>query len=248
MTSLATHQFANGLYRPGFPFTWQELQVLTHDGVLHCVRPGVYAEAQLPAGVDLRAVATSFVLSPGMRRRVVICGETAAWVHFGGTAHQETVTILTSGFYQRPNATYGPWRIYQYPFSDEEICQISGVNVTGYLRTAEDIFLGVGVHGRPESLHRVDRAEQRQAFQLTYWPQVAYETTESTVENKRRDLEQLRDVQRRLRLIASLQREADFSLDTLQHRVLDRLTIGPDGASASTRKQVETVLEALSEN
>lgn len=156
------------LYRPGGPFRSEELQIMAKEGALRHVLAEVYAVAHVPDTAALRARALRLLLrrtAPG----AAVCGETAAWIHLGSPA-PERLTLCTEGFLrQRPRMDLQR-QIHQVTLLESEVTGIDHLPVTTALRTAVDLFLGVGTVG---SRGAVDRALQQQAFfrtEVSYWP------------------------------------------------------------------------------
>lgn len=138
-----------GLYRPGSGFSAAELHVMTHEGAVRPVLGDLYACSSIPDAPRLRAMACRALLSGSLRAHAVLCGESAAWVHLGAGAAPSRITVITAGVYRRRTAGPIPWQVHQVPLLPEEQLVLQGVPVTTPLRTAADLFLGVGtVPGR----------------------------------------------------------------------------------------------------
>lgn len=212
-----------GIYRPGYPFTSVELQTMVHHGVLRHVIADVYAEAHLPQTAQLRATVAYALLNTALRRRGILCGQTAAWVHLG-TAPADRIAVIAPGTSPRQTASSGRWQLHQTTLGAADTEVHGPMRVTTALRTAADLFCGTGVQGCRKALDRIsvtDRTEQS----LLHWPAVhmpLQERDENLVTMGPAD--RLR-VQQRWKAIAALCKgfglEADELADTVL-RILSR--------------------------
>ncbi len=141
-----------GLYRAGPQFSAAELQVLVHEGALRPLVADVYASVRLPDSPGLRALGCRELLAPGLRAGAVLCGETAAWVHLGGTVRPEKVSVITDGVFRRTTAAFTGWQVHQMPLEPGHVVHLHGIAVTSPLRTAADVFLGIGTSASRSAL------------------------------------------------------------------------------------------------
>lgn len=159
----------DGLYRPGRPFRSEELQTMRNEGSLQHLIGDVYAISRLPADAALRARAVRFLLTQTARSGVVVCGEAACWIHLGTTA-PERLTLCTESFMRGRSRLDLSWQTHQVTLLEHEITRIGHLPLTTPVRTAVDLFLGIGTVG---SRGAVDKALDQQAFfrtELSYWP------------------------------------------------------------------------------
>ncbi|MBO0595979.1 hypothetical protein I2485_12290 [Nesterenkonia sp. E16_7] len=133
-----------GLYRSGSGFSAGELQVMVHEGAVRPLLGDLYACSALPDAPSLRAQACRALLSGSLHAHAVLCGQSAAWVHLGVGSAPERITVITAGVYRRRTAGAIPWQVHQVPLGAHEQLQLQGVPVTTALRTATDLFLGIG--------------------------------------------------------------------------------------------------------
>lgn len=133
-----------GLYRSGWGFSAAELQVMVHEGAVRPLLGDLYACSALPDAPALRAQACRAMLSGCLHAHAVLCGQSAAWVHLGSGAAPARITVITAGVYRRRTAGAIPWQVHQVPLAAHEQLQLQGVPVTTALRTAADLFLGIG--------------------------------------------------------------------------------------------------------
>ncbi|GAA1143763.1 hypothetical protein [Nesterenkonia lutea] len=147
MGTSAGRTLPEGLYRPGPQFTAAELQVLVHEAVVRAVIGDVYACVNLPDSPGLRALGCRELLSEGLRAQAVLCGETAAWVHLGGSVRPGKITVITEDIFRRTTAAATSWQVHQVQLQPSEVIRFHEVPVTAELRTAADIFLGLGTAG-----------------------------------------------------------------------------------------------------
>ena len=161
-----------GIYRAGYPFTAEELQVMTNEGVLRYMLADVYAEAGLKDTSACRALAAGALLNQTLRRRGVICGEAAAWVHLGHLKPPGRTAVIASGTYRKPTAATGRWQVHQVQLATSEIQQLGRIRVTTPDRTVVDLFTGVGLDGSPMArpLDTVLDRAQHPTPQLLDWP------------------------------------------------------------------------------
>lgn len=163
-----TSAFA-GLHRPGRPFRSEELQMMAKEGLLRHLIGDVYASSRLPRGPGLRARAIRLLLAQTSRTGMVVCGEAASWIH-ADTQAPERLTLCTEGFVRgRPRLDLD-WQTHQVTLLGHEVMEIEHLPVTTPLRTAVDLFLGVGTVG---SRGAVDKALDQQAFfrsEISHWP------------------------------------------------------------------------------
>lgn len=152
MTTRTAAPLPEGLYRAGPQFSAAELQVLVHEGALRLLVADVYASVRLPDSPGLRALGCQELLAPGLRAGSVLCGETAAWVHLGGTVRPEKVSVITDGVFRRTTAAATGWQVHQMPLEPGHVVHLQGVAVTSPLRTAADIFLGIGTSASRSAL------------------------------------------------------------------------------------------------
>lgn len=159
------------IYRAGYPFTPGELEAMQSDGLLRHIAQDVYAETGLPEGPALRAAAAYALLSRRLRESGTLCGETAAWVHLG-TPVPQRVQVLVPGTSAAQRAVFtGRWRLHHLPLQSGETMQLGAAAVTTALRTAADLFCGIGVTVLPRALDRVPAWERTEAV-LQHWPAV----------------------------------------------------------------------------
>lgn len=145
------HRPGRELYRAGDPFGHEELQALVADGALAHVIADVYAPAWLRHTPGLRARAACLLLPPAVAGSSVLCGESAAWIQLGGVPGQRLTLI--SPVFRRGRAAGSPlWQVHQVELAAEEVRHVSDVAVTTPLRTAGDLFLGVGTTDGRRSL------------------------------------------------------------------------------------------------
>ncbi len=157
------------IYRAGYPFTAGELVAMQAEGLLRHVAQDVYAEAGLPEGPALRAAAAYALLNRRLRESGTLCGETAAWVHLGGQAPQR-VQVMVSGTSAAQRAVLtGRWRLHYLPLQAADAEPMGAAAVTTALRTAADLFCGIGVTHFPRALDRAP-AWQRTENLLLHWP------------------------------------------------------------------------------
>ena len=142
-TSLAP-SLPPGFYRPGSRFSAAELQVMDHEGAVRPLLGDLYICSALPDAPGPRALACQTLLGAGLRAHAVLCGESAAWVHLGAGSAPTRITVITAGVYRRRTAGPLPWQVHQVPLGAEEQSELQGVPVTTPLRTAADLFLGIG--------------------------------------------------------------------------------------------------------
>lgn len=133
-----------GFYRPGSRFSAAELQVMDHEGAVRPLLGDLYICSALPDAPGPRALACQTLLGAGLRAHAVLCGESAAWVHLGAGSAPTRITVITAGVYRRRTAGPLPWQVHQVPLGAEEQSELQGVPVTTPLRTAADLFLGIG--------------------------------------------------------------------------------------------------------
>ncbi|MGJ9405004.1 hypothetical protein ACHABQ_01595 [Nesterenkonia aurantiaca] len=133
-----------GLYRSGSGFSAAELQVMVHEGAVRPLLGDLYACSALPDAPSLRAQACRALLSGSLHAHAVLCGQSAAWVHLGVGSAPARITVITAGVYRRRTAGAIPWQVHQVPLGAHEQLQLQGVPVTTALRTAADLFLGIG--------------------------------------------------------------------------------------------------------
>lgn len=117
---------------------------MTHEGAVRPVLGDLYASSSIPEAPQLRALACRALLSGSLRAHAVLCGESAAWVHLGAGTPPARITVITAGVYRRRTAGPIPWQVHQVPLRPEEQLELQGVPVTTPLRTAADLFLGLG--------------------------------------------------------------------------------------------------------
>lgn len=144
MRTDAMPSLPRGLYRPGSGFSAAELQVMVHEGAVRPLLGDLYVCSSLPDAPGLRAMACGALLSGSLRAHAVLCGESAAWVHLGFGPPPRRITVITAGVYRRRTAGPIPWQVHQVPLRDDEQLELEGVPVTSPLRTAADLFLGIG--------------------------------------------------------------------------------------------------------
>lgn len=144
MRTDAVQTLPPGLYRPGSGFSAAELHVMVHEGALRPLLGDLYACSSLPDAPGLRAVACRALLSGSLRAHAVLCGESAAWVHLGSGSAPTRITVITAGVYRRRTAGPIPWQVHQVPLRGDEQLELQSVPVTSPLRTAADLFLGIG--------------------------------------------------------------------------------------------------------
>lgn len=161
-----------GIYRAGYPFTAEELQVMTNEGLLRHMLADVYAEAGLRDTAAHRALAATALLNQTLRARGVICGESAAWVHLGHPEPPRRTAVIASGTYRKPTAATGRWQVHQVRLYASEIQQLGRVRVTTPARTVADLFTGVGLDGEPmaKPVDTVLARAQHPTPQLLDWP------------------------------------------------------------------------------
>ncbi len=131
------------LFHGGSLFSSVELQAMRMDGLMEHVYGQSYVRVDQPATPAIRAQAAIDAVPKGLRQRVVIARQSAAWVY--GCAPAPLVVSLVTD--HRRRTTVLP------PFSDAVMHQVTlgpcdtqvigGVEVTSPLRTALD----VAVHG-----------------------------------------------------------------------------------------------------
>lgn len=164
----ATDPFRD-LYRPDGTFRSEELQIMAKEGCLRHLFAQVYVASHVPETAALRARALRLVLNQTAAPATAVCGETAAWVHLGAPA-PERLSLCTEGFLRHRPQMDLQRQIHQVTLLDTEITGIDHLPVTTALRTAVDLFLGIGTVG---SRGAVDKASQQQAFfrtEVSYWP------------------------------------------------------------------------------
>lgn len=144
MRTDTVQRLPRGLYRPGSGFSAAELHAMVHEGAVRPLLGDLYARSSLPDAPGLRAVACRALLSASLRAHAVLCGESAAWVHLGAGAAPSRITVITAGVYRRRTAGPIPWQVHQVPLRPDEQLELQGVPVTSPLRTAADLFLGIG--------------------------------------------------------------------------------------------------------
>lgn len=134
---------ADSLYRCGAPFSRAELQVLASEGALTHVIDDVYAPSHLRRTAALRACALGLLLPRGISAGSVLCGESAAWVHLGGRAPAR-ITLISEVFRRGRGSGAPLWQVHQVRVADTDVDHFGQIAVTSPLRTAVDLFLGVG--------------------------------------------------------------------------------------------------------
>lgn len=150
-TIIGTRLGEGTLYRTGRPFTAAELQALVADGVLHRVVADVHAPAQVRPSMSLRARAMNLLLADSPGVAPVVCGEAAAWVHHGGAAPHR-LTVVTRTAHRVRHSSGLAWQFHQLGLTGEDVMQVRSLPVTTPLRTAGDLFLGLGTVGGRRSL------------------------------------------------------------------------------------------------
>lgn len=199
---------------------------MVHHGLLRHMIADVYAEAKLPESAALRAAAAYTLLNTTLRRRGVLCGETAAWVHLGGAA-AERITVITQGVSPRQVASAGRWQLHQIAVDPGQIEMLGPAQTTTALRTAADLFCGFGVQGCREPLDRVARDSPGSNLaqqSLQHWP--AVHAPLRGRDESLTDLgpvDQLR-IRRRWTAIAALCRDFHLNADQLADTVLGILS------------------------
>ncbi|GAA1186301.1 hypothetical protein [Nesterenkonia xinjiangensis] len=139
------------LYRAGAPFSDEELQMMVAEGALEHLIADVYAPAWRRHTPGLRARAARLLLPSAVASSSVLCGESAAWIQLGGSPGPRLTLI--SPVFRRGRAAGSPlWQVHQVELSDHDVRRVSGVAVTTLLRTAGDLFLGVGTTDSRRSL------------------------------------------------------------------------------------------------
>lgn len=206
----------SGIYRPGYPFTLVELQSMVQHGALRHVIADVYAESRLPDSPTLRAMGAYALLSSRLRRHGTLCGQTAAWVYLN---HQkpEKVTLNAVGITSRQAATApGGWQLHHTAMQASEQTALGRVAITTGLRTAAEIFCGIGVHGSRKALDRLGAEARR----LQHWPEALI-----PLHGRDEDLSTLGDADRRKirhrwETIAALCGEFQLETDELASAIL----------------------------
>lgn len=206
----------SGIYRPGYPFTSVELQSMVQHGALRHLIADVYAEACLIDSPTLRATGAYALLSSRLRRHGTLCGETAAWVYLNHQA-PERITVNAADITSRQAATgTGGWQLHRTALSPSEQKELGPALITTGLRTAADIFCGVGVLGCRKALDRIGAERGR----LQHWPAVLI-----PLQGRDEDLSSLgesdqRKIQHRWETIAALCREFQLKTDELANTIL----------------------------
>ncbi|MGJ9371655.1 hypothetical protein [Nesterenkonia sp. CF4.4] len=152
-----------GFYRPGSRFSAAELQVMGHEGAVRPLLGDLYVCSAVPDAPGSRALGCQTLLSAGLRAHAVLCGESAAWVHLGAGRAPVRITVITAGVYRRRTAGPLPWQVHQVPLGTDEQSQLQGVPVTTPLRTAADLFLGIGTVENRRALDAAPVATARRA-------------------------------------------------------------------------------------
>lgn len=117
--------------------------MLAADGALEHVIEDVYAPVYEGRNPLLRAQAARRLLPKRVSASSTMCGESAAWVHLGGAAPARLVLI--SDVFRRGRASGAPlWQTHQSRLEEDDVDDVGGVAVTTPLRTASDLFLGLG--------------------------------------------------------------------------------------------------------
>lgn len=150
-TIIGTRLAEGTLYRPGRPFTAAELQSLIADGALHRVVADVHAPIGVRPSMSLRARAMNLLLADSPGVDPIVCGEAAAWVHHGGAAPSRLTVVTRTAHRVRRSAGLA-WQFHQVGLDDEDVMEVRRLPVTTPLRTAGDLFLGVGTSGGRRSL------------------------------------------------------------------------------------------------
>lgn len=150
-TIIGTRLGEGTLYRPGRPFTAAELQALIADGALHRVVADVHAPTAVRPSMSLRARAMHLLLADSPGLGPILCGEAAAWVHHGGSTPSR-LTVVTRTAHRVRRSSGLPWQFHQIRLAAEDVMEVRGLPITTPLRTAGDLFLGVGTVGGRRSL------------------------------------------------------------------------------------------------
>ena len=127
------------LLQPGRPFSAPELMVLSHEGVLRQVLPGIFVCSVVDDTPELRATAVAALASPRLLEVAVIGRLTAAWVH-GFHSAPDTVELLVSRFHRIP-LHRGQVRLalHECVLESTEVDDRFRMPVTTSLRTGLDI-------------------------------------------------------------------------------------------------------------
>lgn len=131
------------LYRPGEPFSAEELQTLSGDGALRHLLGDVYSPRSLPLNPQIRAEAVAALLTPADRADVVVCGETAGWVLLGAPPPRR-LTLICSGFRRRRRTEVLARQSHEVALAREDAAPLAGLRVTTPARTVADVVLGIG--------------------------------------------------------------------------------------------------------
>lgn len=228
------------VYRPGYPFSYVELQTMQAEGVLRNVLVDVYAESLIPDTPELRATAASSLLSQTLRTHGSLCGESAAWIHLGSQPPQ-AVSLITQQLYRRKVLRAPAWHIHQIPLDEDEVRRIGRAQVTTPLRTATDLYMGIGTGPRRKRLDRCLHAWDDVSRHLIHWPKVhnpLHGRDEDLYAASQADHEA---AQHRMQLIGTLMASAGVLRDDVVHSVIQRSPRSP--RSKPSRAQVHQLLE-----
>ncbi|WP_261623582.1 hypothetical protein [Nesterenkonia marinintestina] len=143
MTVIAEEPSTTPLYRPGAPFCDEELQSLRREGALRHLLGDVYAPRTAAPTPELRAAALRRLLSTGEITDVVLCGETAGWLHLG-EPDPRRLTVISSRFRSTRRQDVMARQCHQIRLQEGDSSLVAGIRVTTPLRTAADLVLGIG--------------------------------------------------------------------------------------------------------
>lgn len=226
--------YPQGLYRPGSPFSAAELQTMASEKVLHHLLLDVYAEATLRDDSGLRATAAWSLLAPTLRAHSVLCGETAAWIHHAGPAPRR-VTVITDGVFRRPTSAAW-WAVHQVPLDPHHWQRHAGIPVTTAVRTAADLFCGVGAPGGRGSMDRLVHQHRDVPTGLRGWPTVREPLAERDMSILHPSAADGSGLRRRALMIADLTRRISGAEQELVDMILQLSSIEAAAPSGQIRR------------
>lgn len=206
------------LYRPGLPFSSEELQTMTHRGIMRHLIADVYTESVLTDSPELRAAGAHALLNPSLAETSILCGESAAWVHLGISA-PERVSVMVGRHTVHQSSPLGV-QVHRAALSDDEKQIYGPLCCTTALRTAGDLFCGIGVRHLRRALDLLLEGGSRVDRILQQWP-AAHEPLlgrdEDVVAIGAEDESTLHQ---RWYLISQLMRQTDASAEELADTVM----------------------------
>lgn len=164
----ATSEVLDHLYRPGGTFTSSELQTMTHQGVMRHLIADVYAEVFVPDSPALRAAGARALLNPSLADTSTLCGESAAWVHLG-TSPPERIAVIAGRSGVCHSSPFGV-QVHRAALTEDETQICGPLHCTTPLRTAGDLFCGIGVRHLRRAVDTLLDGKARPERILQQWP------------------------------------------------------------------------------